>query len=101
MEGLRRAYEDARTLLPGNDLVDAMQTGDRISYRPETALKEIERLPGLTRSALASLEAATAQPQVALSGTQNNAAAAIPAEQARTRAERLSRAKSALNQVVQ
>lgn len=30
-----------------DSLIDAMQTGDRISYRPETAVAELHRLPDL------------------------------------------------------
>jgi alpha-glucosidase len=99
MENLRRAYNNTQGLGSVDDLVEAMQTGDRIGYHPESALKEIERLGKLALGASESLEI--------LSGAQRPASersgnpSAVATEAARTRAQRLANAKAALHQVLQ
>jgi alpha-glucosidase (family GH31 glycosyl hydrolase) len=102
MENLRRAYNDTQGLGSIDDLVEAMQTGDRIGYHPESALKEIEQLPKLTLSATASLEiiSGAQRPTIAASG-QNGSISAVATEAARTRAQRLANAKAALHQILQ
>ncbi len=45
------ALQDLKTSAP-NGLIDAWQTGDRMSYHPETARKEIERLPKIYSEAM-------------------------------------------------
>jgi alpha-glucosidase len=51
MARLRETYDVLNSSWPSgwspDSLIDAMQTGDRISYRPETAAAEIARLPEL------------------------------------------------------
>jgi hypothetical protein len=102
MENLRRAYNDTQGLGSIDDLVEAMQTGDRIGYHPESALKEIEQLPKLTLSATASLEIISgAQRPTIAAGGQNGSISAVATEAARTRAQRLANAKAALHQILQ
>jgi alpha-glucosidase len=51
MTRLREAYDALNQTWPigwsPDDLVDAMQTGDRLSYEPELAGEQIQRLPSL------------------------------------------------------
>ena len=89
MTSLRHAYDDTNSTWPIDDLVAAMQTGDRITYHPETAFAEVQRLPQLCRSALTSLNAIG-------SGDTPPAKAAATA----SGAERLARARADVNQVL-
>ncbi|MBS1815047.1 MAG: DUF5110 domain-containing protein [Acidobacteria bacterium] len=56
MSRLRAAYAEMNDVWPIDDLVAAMQTGNRISYHPEHARAEVEKLAGLIASAQTSLE---------------------------------------------
>jgi hypothetical protein len=88
-----------------------MQTGDRISYRPDTAAIELQRLPQLLRSsetalvAIAETENAAPATHAQVPGQPTNTPAppADPSalDLARARAERLSRATSALREALQ
>ncbi|MBV8674685.1 MAG: alpha-glucosidase, partial [Acidobacteriaceae bacterium] len=58
---LRGAYDTINAILafaqPRDTLIDAMQTGDRIHYRPETARMEVARFPGIYERAIADVQA--------------------------------------------
>jgi alpha-glucosidase len=56
MAALRRAYDATNSIWPIDDLVAAMQTGNRISYHPENARAEILKLPTLVSHAMAALD---------------------------------------------
>lgn len=53
---LRRAYAEMNDVWPLDDLVAAMQTGNRLGYHPDHALQEVEHLPTLIQSAQKSLD---------------------------------------------
>jgi alpha-glucosidase len=99
MTSLRHAYDAVNGLWPIDDLVAAMQTGNRIGYHPENALAEAQRLPQLLRSSQTALAAIAAAEKTA---AQVTAQSADPAalERARIRAERLSRAVAAVQQAM-
>ena len=102
MTSLRHAYDDTNDIWGINDLVIAMQTGNRISYHPENALAEVARLPQLIRSTNASLEAIEAGVQNSLSNrVGNEKGALIPGERAHARMERLTRAEAAVHQALE
>ena len=60
MTRLRAAYDAMNQVWPVSDppeaLVEAMQTGDRIGYHPETAQEEIAHLHALLPTAKASVD---------------------------------------------
>ncbi|HTY84586.1 MAG TPA: DUF5110 domain-containing protein, partial [Silvibacterium sp.] len=57
---LRGAYDSINTILafarPPDTLIDAMQTGDRLHYRPETARMEMARFSGVYTKAMADVQ---------------------------------------------
>jgi alpha-glucosidase (family GH31 glycosyl hydrolase) len=57
MAALRRAYDETSAQWPASDLIEAMQTGDRITYHPETSQPEVHILEHHERLALAALQA--------------------------------------------
>jgi hypothetical protein len=58
---LRAAYDALNSLWPftwsSQPLIDALQTGDRLQYHPETARTEMARFPGVYAQAVADLQA--------------------------------------------
>jgi len=60
IDRLHGAYDTLNALWPfawsPNRLIDAWQTGDRISYHPESAYEELARFPKLYAQALADVE---------------------------------------------
>jgi alpha-glucosidase (family GH31 glycosyl hydrolase) len=94
MTDLRHGYTEMNNLWPVNDLVAAAQTGDRISYHPEDALKEIERLPGLILGARKDLDDfAAEQDRQPLKPSGDDA---VDAQKAKMRQLRLERIHAAL-----
>jgi alpha-glucosidase len=96
MISLRHAYDAVNGTWTIDPLVAAMQTGNRIGYRPENGAREAERLSELMRESEKALEAVAATEQ-------NKPGVQQTAEQAevqRRRAERLSRARAALHQAM-
>ena len=65
---LRAAYDSINAILtfakPPNTLIDAMQTGDRIHYRPETARMEMARFSGVYAKAMTDVQALVDQTTV-------------------------------------
>lgn len=57
---LRAAYDALNSLWPftwsSQPLIDALQTGDRLQYHPETARAELARFPGVYSQAVADLQ---------------------------------------------
>jgi len=57
---LRGAYDTLNALWPftwsSDALIDAMQTGDRLSYHPERAHEELARFPKIYTQALTDLQ---------------------------------------------
>ncbi len=97
MATLRRAYDDINSSWAIDDLVAAMQTGDRITYHPETAFAEVQRLPELTRSALDAVHTIQARQRLR-ANTELRDAAAV--DGATSIADRLTAAELALRQLV-
>jgi alpha-glucosidase len=68
MTRLRAAYDELNALWPFTwsplPLIDAMQTGDRIHYHPETAREEIARFPETYRKAMAQVQALLADANI-------------------------------------
>lgn len=60
MTRFRAVYDTLNSAWPRlwspDSLIDAMQTGDRLSYRPQTAAKEIGRLKQVSSQAVASIQ---------------------------------------------
>jgi alpha-glucosidase len=58
---LRAAYDTLNSLWPftwsPDPLIDAMQTGDRLHYRPQTAREELARFPRVYRQAIDDVQA--------------------------------------------
>jgi len=102
MSALRQAYDDTNSVWPTDDLVAAMQTGNRIGYHPENAHAEILKLPQLISSALASLDRIQIGESRPASSAQPVTPAAHELEVARNKAltERLARAKANLHSIV-
>lgn len=68
IERLRQAYNTLNDLYPfawsPDPLIDAWQTGDRLSYRPQTAAAEIQRFPRVYAQALAEVQTLVSQANV-------------------------------------
>ena len=66
---LREVYDTLNTLWPltwtPNPLIDAWQTGDRLSYRPQTAREEIARFSKVYAEGLAAVNGLIASPGAA------------------------------------
>ena len=60
MTRLREAYDTLNQIWPigwsPDDLVDAMQTGDRLSYHPQLAAEQIPRLYAIMPKVMASID---------------------------------------------
>ena len=97
LTALRRAYDLMNSTWPVDDLVAAMQTGDRISYHPETALGELQRLPRLMRSALDAVHTMQARQHLPANPERIDAAAS---DRATSESDRLAAAEFALRQLV-
>ena len=101
MENLRRAYKDTQSFLSVDDLVKAMQTGDRIGYHPEAAAKEIEGLPKLVLSAIESLEIMNRAQNSQVAASKPGGSSAIASDKAPIREQRRANAKVALQQLLE
>jgi alpha-glucosidase len=95
MTSLRHAYDAVNGLWPIDDLVTAMQTGDRITYHPENAATEVARLGELIRSSQTAFAKIVATENAAALKAGSPLSAADGALQ-RTRTERLAQAAAAL-----
>lgn len=93
MVELRRGYAQMNDVWPIDDLVAAMQTGNRISYHPERAREEIERLPALITSSQKQLEDIGKQQNLGIYHFNN---AKNTAEQKRGHEQRINRTRVAL-----
>ena len=95
MTSLRHAYDAVNGLWTIDALVSAMQTGNRMGYRPANAGSEIEGLAALIRESQDGLDAAArAEHSVARAQTPDEL------ERQRRRAERLVRARAALQEAI-
>ncbi|HEX3469710.1 MAG TPA: DUF5110 domain-containing protein, partial [Silvibacterium sp.] len=65
---LRGTYDTINAILafatPPDSLIDALQTGDRMHYKPETARAELARFPGIYAKAVADVQALVNQTTV-------------------------------------
>jgi alpha-glucosidase len=100
---LRHAYAEMNDLWPIDDLVAAMQTGNRIGYHPENARAELERLPHLIASAQRTLEEiAEEQQHTDIQVGVNNLQTPEAIEQRRQQnLQRINRTRTALNNAAQ
>ncbi len=100
MSALRRAYDATAAEWPNSDLIQAMQTGDRLTYRPGNALREVKALEDHVVHALAALETdAAALP--AAPDAKAATSAVTAAERLRNQHERLTRGADALQWILQ
>jgi alpha-glucosidase (family GH31 glycosyl hydrolase) len=85
---LRGAYESLNSLWNStwspNILIDAWQTGDRITYQPQTARQEIERFPHIYKDSVAAVQALIDAASASILTSGNNA----PSDADRQKAER-------------
>jgi alpha-glucosidase len=95
MTSLRHAYDAVNGLWRIDDLVAAMQTGDRITYRPEKAATEIARLGELIRNSQVAFTKIVATENAAALKAGSPLSPADGALQ-RTRTDRLAQAAAAL-----
>ena len=102
MSALRRAYDATAADLPSHDLIEGMQTGERLTYRPDRALLELKALDNHIMHALADLEAGEAalravpESNVAKSTATEDRAA----QRMRDQVERLTRGTDALQWIL-
>jgi alpha-glucosidase len=97
---LRDAYAELNGTHPVDSITAAMQTGNRIGYRPERALAEIEALPGNLASAQTALEKTTEEAVHADENAVKDAKSSDRAIAEKHRSDnqlRLARAKAALS----
>jgi alpha-glucosidase len=95
MASLRHAYDAVNGLWTIDPLVRAMQTGNRMGYRPANAGAEVEGLARLIRESQEGVDAAARGEQSA-APPEN----AEQVERQRRRAERLVRARAALQEAI-
>jgi alpha-glucosidase (family GH31 glycosyl hydrolase) len=107
MTRLRSAYESTRALSPISDapdiLIDAMQTGDRLSYHPEQAEAEITHLHKIlpqAQAAVAAIDAAVpAQVEAWVAREKVQPSEGIPVDYNKEAQRRLAAVKKAVAQV--
>lgn len=102
MTSLRHAYDAINGSWSINDLVAAMQTGDRIGYRPENAQLEIEQLPSLIQKSTTALAAITeTENRTSRNSSDNQTPNPAVPERTLLRLERLAEANAALQEAMQ
>jgi alpha-glucosidase (family GH31 glycosyl hydrolase) len=101
MTSLRHAYDALNGLWMINDLVVAMQTGNRIGYHPDTCLQEVQRLPSVIQAAVEHLSTIEQSEKVVqIPGASAQPADPAAVERNRSRAQRLLHADAALRRAV-